>query len=352
MDHFFNQSWRSGMDGDPDFLACTWRTDMNPKLPVGYLARERERLNSIEAAMELDGELPEAGTQFFPPGLIQPRVGDLVLPSPSALRGRARPVLGMDYGVVYDHSAAVLLYRLPVASLNPDREFRPVFLVIPHVWAQGTDLSDVVDDVVGWPIPYGYVSSETVGLGAMPSTELRKRLLRRPGRARHGWLPVATTAPLKLAAYTLVRWLLERDQLILPRNPLLLRQLSGVSMTQAQHGARFEAEDSSVHDDVVDALAFTTLPTPVHGARRAKCITAAFADPAKAVRDTELSPLDTPVIEAGCGLRLYREPALQSVSGRELTLLAPVRERHDAAAEALRERIRTVMFNAKKEAVI
>ncbi|MEK6271613.1 MAG: hypothetical protein AABM42_03075 [Actinomycetota bacterium] len=81
-DHFFHASWRLARDGDPDFWTPDppWRSEMNPRLPRGWLERERARLNSIEAASELDGLWVEDGAQFFPRALLESCVCDLEMP--------------------------------------------------------------------------------------------------------------------------------------------------------------------------------------------------------------------------------------------------------------------------------
>ena len=54
-DGFFWESHRAGLDGDPDFASFTWPTALNPRLQADWIERERARLNSLEAAAELDG---------------------------------------------------------------------------------------------------------------------------------------------------------------------------------------------------------------------------------------------------------------------------------------------------------
>jgi hypothetical protein len=50
-----------------------------------------------------------------------------LLPTLATLHGPAQPMLGVDWGVSYDQSAAVAIGRLPVAKLNPDRPPWPTF---------------------------------------------------------------------------------------------------------------------------------------------------------------------------------------------------------------------------------
>jgi hypothetical protein len=293
---------------------------MNPRLPRDWIARERSRLNELEAAAELDGLWSEDGARFFPRALLESATADVELGPLLGTGGDARGVLGMDYGVSFDSSTAVGLFRLPVASLNGDREFRPVFVAVPHVWEQGAELRRVVEDVAGCRSPFRFIGTEVNGVGAMPSAELRRAVeAARPRGMRTSWAMIATSAPSKLASYSLVRWLLERGQLVLPREPALLRQLAGMRLEQSHTGTRIGAEDAAVHDDVADALSACMLPFRARGGRLV-CGLASLADPVRALPDAELPDVGASVAVTGGGLRVFRDPPLQSVAARELTL--------------------------------
>ena len=79
-------------------------------------------------------------------------------------------MLGVDWGVSFDRSAAVAIGRLPVSKLNPGRPPRPTFGVASiEAWPQGTRLAEVVSDVLASPAPWAVVSPEESGVGAGPS---------------------------------------------------------------------------------------------------------------------------------------------------------------------------------------
>lgn len=320
-DHPFRTAHRRGEDGDEDYAAFTWPTTLNPRVPRDWVERERERVNSIEATAELDGRWPDVdGEQFFPRALLQENVAPLELPALGDLRGPAQPVLALDWGVNFDASAAMVAYRLPVASLNPDVEWAPRLVLLPHAFPVGMRLGEVVETVAGWRAPWWRVAPEITGVGAMPSQELRRRLgpsmLRRHGAMFH---LVATTGPKKLAGYSLIRWMLERHTVVLPRDPTLLRQLAGVRMARTATGQpHLAAEDANVHDDLADAAAFAMLPIQGHG--RAGCRMARWLARESAVPDVDVPLLDCPVVETGAGVRMYERPPLQSVAGTAVTL--------------------------------
>jgi hypothetical protein len=135
-------------------------------------------------------------------------------PSRSSSRRPGRS--SIDWGVFYDCSAAVAAYRVHVRQLNPDAD-RAVFVAVPHVWPQATPLSNVVEEIVGAPAPWQYVSPETSGVAAMPAQEVLWKLRERFKHPRVRWVqnPVATTSARKTAVYGCILALLERGQLVL-----------------------------------------------------------------------------------------------------------------------------------------
>src|SRR5436190_1578961 len=131
----------------------------------------------------------------------------------AVLLAAARPILALDWGVSFDRTAAVLIYRLAgIHRLNPDHDGRPVFIAFPKIWPAGTLLGHVVDEVASWAIPYAYVAAETNGVGSGPSQMLYAALSGRSPAKR--WNLAATTAASKTAGFGCVLGLLEGEQLV------------------------------------------------------------------------------------------------------------------------------------------
>ncbi len=325
VEHFFRRAFEAGRDGDPDHAAFHWTHEANPKLDRAYLERQRARVSPAEYAAEVLGEWSDAIGSLFPRDLLDRQTADVVLPRLAELSPPARGAVGVDWGVSFDRSAVAAIYRLPVASLNPARERVPRFVVVPHVWPAGTLLTRVVDDIVAVRDCFWLLSTETNGVGAMPSQELRRRVHEDNPVARK-WNPCDTTAAKKTAGYGCILALLERDQLVLPRHPDLLRQLAGLRFEQGERGfTRIAAEDDAIHDDVADALMLAAMPYSPAGRRRIVCALAALAQ-SRRVPDAELPPLDEPIVQTGGGLRLHRRPALQSLAGQEVSLTAAIKQ--------------------------
>ncbi|MFN8131640.1 MAG: terminase family protein [Solirubrobacteraceae bacterium] len=322
-DMFFRRAFDAGRDGDPDHASFHWTHEANPRLDHAYLERQRDRVSPAEYAAEVLGEWSDAAGSLFPRSLLDRQTADLVLPDLRGLAGPAAGLLGVDWGVSFDRSAVAAVYRLPCQVLNPGSERLPRFVVVPRVWPAGRALSDVVGEIAAVRAPWRAVSTEVSGVGAMPSQELRRAM---PGRARvRAWNLVATTNAKKTAGYGAILGLLERGQLVLPRDPDLLRQLAGLRFEQGERGfTRIEAEDRAVHDDVADALMLAAAPYAPAGTRgRIRCYLADVADPKAAPADVEGPWSDGPADEldtvvTGGGLRVLRRPALQSAAGVEV----------------------------------
>lgn len=81
-----------------------------------------------------------------------------------------------------------------------------------------------------------------------------------------------------------------------------------------------EPDRPAQHDDVADALAAATLPVNPRSAGRVVCGLAVFAAPEKALAEATVPDLNEEVVETGGGLKLYRRPPFQSVTGDEVAL--------------------------------
>lgn len=148
----------------------------------------------------------------------------------------------------------------------------------------------------------------------MPLQELRRKL-----RGRGTWNPVHTTNAIKTAAYGAVLALLEREQLFLPRDPALLRQLAGLRFEQGERGfTRIEAESAVTHDDVSDALSISVAP---HRNSRGAiaCRLMSLASPRAPVPDADLGDFEGETFTTTSGWNLFLRPPLQSVQGSGVT---------------------------------
>jgi hypothetical protein len=351
-DHPFRELWDAGTSGDPDVDSYKWPTTLNPKLDADWLRRERDRLNSITAMGELDGEWIEDGLQYYSHALLSRAVADIEPPLPWEVGVGARGILALDVGVVYDQSVIWMLYRAAgVRGLNPDHDGRPVFIGWPFIFEPGTPLLEVSNRVVDCYAAMHY-AIDTLGVGAGPGQDVHRRIKGRPmakGDKRVFWLK-GTTNATKMAAHGQLRWLLENDQLIIPRNPTMLRQFQGMRFEYGGRGGSIEAADRATHDDAPSAAALSMLAYVPDGGSHVICGVQSLAAPGR-IPEAHAEALDVPVVETGCGLRVYQRPVLQSVADMRITLPAgagPATFR-DSTHDGVREQFRAALHPPTKE---
>jgi hypothetical protein len=317
--NFFRDAFERGMAGDEDYAAFQWSMRENPTISAAFIERERERIAPSEAAAEIDGHWLDAQGNLFAPSLLESVTADIEIPALASLHGPARGIIGCDWGVSYDHSAAVGIYRLPSAHLNEPGP--PVFVALPFSWPVSTPLHEVVDAVVPVADNFLYVASETNGVGSMPTQELFRRARREFATTKFIWGPINTTAASKTIGYATLLGLIERGRLVLPRHPGLLRQMAGLRFEQGERGfTRIEADDTAANDDLCDALMLASLPYRPSGAHRLVCALASLADTRRAIPDARVPDLECHVVETGAGLRVHSRPSLQGVASNALSL--------------------------------
>ncbi|HEV2924669.1 MAG TPA: hypothetical protein VGW98_11580 [Solirubrobacteraceae bacterium] len=326
---FFRREFDLGMEGDPDHKSFSWAASANPTLDHDYLAREKSRVSAREFASEVEGKWSDAVGSLFSRELLESCTADIVVPRYQDLRGPALGVLGCDWGVSFDRSAVAAIFRLPVAALNVDAEPMARFVAFTYGWPAGEQLHKVVKGIVANIAPFSHVVPETNGVGAMPSSELRRLAsqsrAQRNDWAKRRWEFVNTSATSKTVGYSLVLGMMERGQLVIPRDPDLLRQLAGLKFEQGERGfTRIESEDIATHDDLSDALMLATIPYKPPRAHRVVCHLAMLANSNRAPADAKVPPLACPTVQTGGGLKVPQVPTLQSVASGEYTTYAPV----------------------------
>ena len=328
-DHFFRRSYEAGLVGDdPDHRTFHWTYKANPELDHAYLERQRDRVSPASYANEILGEWSSAIGSLFSPETLEACTADVVVPELTDLRGPATAICGCDWGASFDLSSVGMLWRLPVAHLNPDEPRIPRFIAFSYTWPAGTPLHTVVEQIVRTAAPRSrYIASEVNGIGAAPSQDLVRLTKEGGAKGKRTWCMVSTTAASKTMAYSTLLNLMEKGQLVIPRHPDLLRQFLGIRIEQKERGfTSIGAESDATHDDRTDALSLTMLPVKPPRAHRWVSHTANLAAGRRAPADAPVPLLDCPVVATGTGLRLPQRPTLQSVAGTAYSLYAPAQE--------------------------
>ena len=162
----------------------------NPTLSDDFIERQHERIAPSEAAAEIDGIWTDAQGAYLPRSLLEANTAPFETTPLERLHGPAMGMAGTDWGVNWDLSGHVVIYRLP--GLNPDRPRASVFAAVSITsWPTNTPLADVVADILASPAQLATCTPELNGVGAMPSQELasalRRRMADEEGQALERW---------------------------------------------------------------------------------------------------------------------------------------------------------------------
>ncbi|MEJ7785507.1 MAG: terminase family protein [Solirubrobacteraceae bacterium] len=377
--------YEHAMAGDSEHQGVFWlRLEDSPWVTPGFMEQMTRTLSPDRLAAEYFNQFGGSGANFLGSRLVLRSRVDVLLPEWGPI-GAARPFAGLDYGSVNDASVLGLFARLAgVHQLNPGLDpRRPVYVAWTRPWPLETTLSEVAGDVAGQPVAYALVSSETNGIGRGPSEDLGGRLPaspREPREARGGLLaarssavgggrsarsmprlvnelegdrdplvfelerrrhlarmergldappvtlfnPSVTTMESKALAYERIRRLLENDQLLLPNEPELLRQMTAIRGELTANGGLRIGAPGAGHDDHPDSL---MIASGVYRDRRGRLVCALSQHADRPTPTAEVPDLDEPVVTSGSGLRVYARPPLQSVVGRGVSLPPGVRVR-------------------------
>jgi hypothetical protein len=230
---------------------------------------------------EIEAEFVEGGSGYFSRADLLAAVAPYPLVSPEQARGGG-VVMGCDWGNRVDSHAVCLLGVLDDYGMNR----QPVFF-IPWIETSQARYRDQVERVSAiakappvrhglrpnhvyesarmLPRPgsaFGYqvhqVMSEDVGVGGPTTEALEDRL--------GAWkvTRVHTSQATKERSFARLLDLISSDHLVLPDDPGLLRELSGLESTTTPNGGLRIAAAGSGHDDRALALSFCALALDTH----------------------------------------------------------------------------------------
>lgn len=270
-----------GEGGHDEVATYRWRltdasTDNGGWITPGYLDLMRSTMDPLRWRTEYECEFVAGGAGFFSRDDLMAAVAPYRMTSPEEALG-GTVVLGADWGNRVDSHAVTLLGVADDYGVNG----HPVFF-LPWVETSQARYRVQVDRVAGiakaaprrgWRggftagnsgIPFltpgqakGYqvaqVLSETNGVGG-PATEALEDALGDWRVTR-----VNTTQGSKELAFGRLLDLLSSDALVLPDEPQLLRELSGLESQPTQNGGVRIAAAGNGHDDLALSLSFAAL---------------------------------------------------------------------------------------------
>lgn len=286
VDHFFRRLWQRGMDSpDGMYESWHWPSTVSPLMDADLLEEIRAHENPIVFEREYLAVWSDASGGLLSPDEISAAVLDygLVEPVDVVLHGSARsrgfgssgwelPAVcaGLDWGSARDANAVVLLAALDDGGLNVpeltvdhagDYVFFIPWLEVHHRMLYGDFIGRLVRLATKYNVQV--FASETNGVGAYPTEELGRQLMRAHEDgllARwHGqpsWVePVWTDNRRKQAMFGRLKGMLQGGRLVLPRHPELLKQLGALQVTETAAGAmQISVPENRGHDDLAMAL--------------------------------------------------------------------------------------------------
>ncbi|MEX0993433.1 MAG: hypothetical protein WDZ37_05500 [Solirubrobacterales bacterium] len=320
--------------------------DDAPWLTPSAVEGARESMTDLRFGAEYLAEFASGADLLFSRAAIDRATADYLPLSLAELRGPARMLGGVDWGQVNDRSALVAVGRLAIPG---ERVFA---VACAERWRAGEPLPDVVESIGSSPAHFDTLVAETNGLGGPCAQLLWRRMAEREPDAggaearryvmieERPWEPqlgarpwsralprgfatrkvgAHTTAPMKSAAFSALRLLLDQGRLLLPASAEELhRELLMLRVDLTPDGGEKIAA-STGHDDLPMALALASVPYKPRGEWRNYL--AELAEPRRPLPEPTLPPrvAELPTVQTPGGLTLPRRPVWVSVNGDELT---------------------------------
>lgn len=263
VDDFFRSLWTRGMESpDDEVTSWHWPSSISPivKKNKKLLEEIRKRESAEYFAREYLAEWTDSSGAYFTEEEISAAVAPYTMVEPERLihlpgEERWRPVaMGVDWGM-RDANVFVLLGLLDPnwAQDGRWRVFVPWFEA-KHDWGW-SQFIDRICDVCG-KYYVRVLATETNGVGAYPSDDLKQRLWKDGGMRGHTWVSkIWTDSRRKQSGFGMIKTLLQDGRLILPNEPELLKQLRCLEFEQMTGGSmRIAVPERSGHDDIAMGL--------------------------------------------------------------------------------------------------
>ena len=290
---FYDHAMLGATGGSDTIRTYKWALADCEWISPTAIAAAKESMSDLRFRAEYLGEFASNADSLFSKHVLDRVLCDRALYSLDALQGPARLMGGVDWGAVNDSSTLCALGRVPGEPT--------LCVVCAYKWPAGTELTLVTNAIATSPAHFGLLTVETNGLGLPLSQETVRLYRERPtnqGGGRAGGSRVVNvidlpegggtaarktpsawgrprmrpqtfttmkrlhhvTAQSKAAAYSALRMLIERQQLVIPRSAEdLTRELLLLRVDLSPSGnERIEA--STGHDDLADALAHSLGP--------------------------------------------------------------------------------------------
>ncbi|UXM93313.1 terminase large subunit domain-containing protein [Paenarthrobacter sp. JL.01a] len=261
LDHFFRKLWQQGMDHPNEQVeSWHWPSTVSPLVDAVLLEQIRQRESAEYFRREFLAEWTDEAGAYFTEAEIMRAVADYSMTGPEELPlDSSLPyavAAGVDWGFAKDANALAMVSVLEDFGNNRNRHgddlvFFVPWLEVKHNWAYAQFIDRVVEIAGSYRMQM--IASELNGPGQYPTDDLVDKLHR---SGNYGWVaPVWTDMRRKQSGFSKIKGLLQRDRLVLPRHPELLKQLRGLEFEQtASGGMKISVPERTGHDDAVMAL--------------------------------------------------------------------------------------------------
>jgi Terminase large subunit, T4likevirus-type, N-terminal len=266
-DHWYRKLWQRGMDSpDAMYESWHWPSTASPMVDAVFLEEIRKRETSEYFRREYLAEWTDDSGTFLSEAEISACVAGYEMLTPERVAAMSpwsreserrercfTAVAGVDWAFSNDAQALVLLSALDDGQLNHCREHK--YYVPWMQFAYRTPYAEWVDTCVQAAEGYGIrvFGSETNGVGAYPTEALSDTI-----QARGNGTAVAavwTDQRRKQSGFGKIKMMLQRNMLVLPREPELLKQLRALEFEQSPGGGvKIAVPERAGHDDLAMAL--------------------------------------------------------------------------------------------------
>ncbi len=295
-DRFFAVAYRAGLRHEDGYESFHWPSTASPLVDAELLSLWRGTTSDREFRREIEAEWVDAQGAYFADDELTAAVVDYLPLLPKVVR--RRPVVGgCDWGFQNDSSALVLLGEAVDGELPGDWPARTFTLPLVEEGV-GVSYAAFVSRVASVAQRHRItrLATETNGVGAMPSQELRRLAGRHVGHL----VEVNTTADSKAEAFGRLKVLLAQGRLALPRHPRLLAQLAALEYEERESGSvRIAVPERSGHDDLVMALCLAAGVGDVASRRSGGGFKVPRGKLPRTVPQESASGLAVPVVPAG-----------------------------------------------------
>lgn len=256
--HFYRSLFNRGMSSPDAWVeSFHWPSTISPLVTPELVEFWRQEWDSYRFKTEILAEWADGAGSYFTESEIMNAVADYEMCAPEDLEAWIdRPyaaAAGLDWGFAQDASAMVLVSVMEDFGANRDMLGDGLPLFIPWMQAEyGWPYSKFIDRVVETAGKYylRVVASEVNGPGEPVTQNLRERAAERGCDCNV--FKVWTDNRRKMSGFSKIKVLLQRNQLVLPRHPELLKQLRGLEFEQLQTGnMRLSVPERAGHDDLL-----------------------------------------------------------------------------------------------------